>query len=396
MIFVGSDVHVRNTYFYATDGDGRRLAHGRVSNTGSELRSFCERLMAEVDGEVQPLRFVLESTTNSRAVQRQLQQAAGAAGFDEVRTDVLDARKLRIIAESVAKCDALDARVLNQLSRANLALPTCYMPDDEEFALREHLRARSDLVRMRTMLKNRVHAVLHRRGILTPQEGLFSKQGRKFLDEVPLDEAGRAITKRYLAALDQFEVLIDESNQDLQRVMRRPRWAKPAALLQTMPGIGLITALTILAELGDLKRFKNRSAVANYAGLVPVMRDSNSKHFSGGITHRGSAHLRHVLSEAAWTAVKRVPIYQALFERVAGRRGQQVAIVAVARRMLEDAVRMLWKDETFRFVPVIADSVQAGPDGHGTPRSDTSVRSVEAAQNAAPAAEAEVASSVAG
>jgi hypothetical protein len=78
-----------------------------------------------------------------------LRQAAAAAGFDDVAADVLDARKLRIIAESVAQCDALDARVLNQLSRANLKLPTCYLPDDEEFALREHLRARSDLVRMR-------------------------------------------------------------------------------------------------------------------------------------------------------------------------------------------------------------------------------------------------------
>ncbi len=389
MIFVGADVHVRNTYFYATDRAGERLAYGRVANTAAELREFCDRLMAEVDGEVQPVRFVLESTTNSRAVQRQLQQAAGAAGFDEVQADVLDARKLRIIAESVAKCDALDARVLNQLSRANLKLPTCYMPDDEEFALREHLRARSDLVRMRTMIKNRIHAVLHRRGILTPPDGLFRKDGRKFLDELPLDEAGRAIMKRYLTALDLFESLIDESDRDLKAVMRRERWAKPAALLQTMPGIGLITALTILAELGDRKRFKSRSAVANYAGLVPVIRDSNSKHYSGGITHRGSAHLRHVLSEAAWTAVKRVPVYEALFARVSSRRGKQVAIVAVARRMLEDAVRMLWKDEAFRFVPRRADSGKAGPDRHGTPCGDPSAK-------AAKAAPAEVASSVAG
>jgi len=389
MIFVGSDVHVRNSYFYATDLEGRRLGHGRVANDAAELRSFCERLLVESGGEVQPIRFVLESTTNSRAVQRQLQQAAGAAGFEQVQADVLDARKLRIIAESVAKCDALDARVLNQLARANLKLPTCYMPDDEEFALREHLRARSDLVRMRTMMKNRIHAVLHRRGILTPKEGLFTKDGRKFLDQLALDDAGRTIVQRYLSALDLFESLIDESDKDLKSVKRRPRWTKPAALLETMPGIGLITALTILAELGDLKRFKSRAAVANYAGLVPVIRDSNSKHYSGGITHRGSAHLRHVLSEAAWTAVKRVPVYEALFTRIAGRRGKQVAIVAVARRMLEDAVRMLWKDEAFRFVPVKSDAASNPSQPSGTPGSD---RSATATKHAG----AELASSVAG
>lgn len=389
MIFVGSDVHVRNTYFYGTDAEGRRCAHGRVGNSPSELRAFCEALLRGGGGEVQPVRFVLESTTNSRAVQGLLRQAAAAAGFDEVAADVLDARKLRVIAESVAKCDALDARVLNQLARANLKLPTCYLPDDEEFALREHLRARSDLVRMRTMLKNRIHSVLHRRGLLTPKEGLFSKDGRKFLEELALDQAGRAIAKRYLAALDQFEALIAESDKDLRQVMRRERWAKPAALLQTMPGIGVITALTILAELGDLKRFKSRAAVANYAGLVPVIRDSNHKHYSGGITHCGSSHLRAVLSEAAWTAVTRVPVYQALYERIAGRRGKQTAIVGVARRMLEDAVRMLWKDQAFRFVPVTSAAAKAAPGASGTPCGDPSA---PAAQAAPP----EVASSVAG
>lgn len=389
MIFVGADVHVRNSYLYATDFDGKRLAHGRVSNALAELRGFCEELIREVSGEVQPLRFVLESTTNSRPVQRLLRQAATAVGFEEVAADVLNARKLRIIAESVAKCDGIDSRVLNQLSRSNLTLPTCYMPDDEEFALREHLRARGDLVRMRTMIKNRIHSVLHRRGILTPKEGLFSQDGRKFLDELTLDDAGRTITKQYLTALDQFETLIDQSDKDLRQVMRQPRWAKPAALLQTMPGIGVITALTILAELGDLTRFKSRAAVANYAGLVPVIRDSNTKHYSGGITHCGSAHLRAVLSEAAWTAVKRVPIYEALFERIAGRRGKQIAIVAVARRMLEDAVRMLWKQEAFRFVPAIRDVAKTAPQANGTPCRDPSAP-------AAKTAKAEIASSVAG
>lgn len=335
------------------------------------------------------MRFVLESTTNSRPVQRLLRQAASAVGFEEVAADVLNARTRRIIAESVAKCDAMDGRVLNQLACSNLTLPTCSIPDDEEFALREHLRARSDLVRMRTMIKNRVHSVLHRRGILTPKEGLFSQDGRTFLDELALDDAGRTMTRQSRTALDQFETLIDQSDKDRRKVMRQERWAKPAALLQTMPGIGVITALTILAELGDRKRFKSRAAVANYAGLVPVIRDSNTKHDSGGITHCGSSHLRAVLSEAAWTAVKRVPVYEALFERIAGRRGKQVAIVAVARRMLEDAVRMLWKQEAFRFVPVTSDAANVASNAVGTPYRESSIR-------AAQAAKVEIAASVAG
>jgi transposase len=201
------------------------------------------------------------------------------------------------------------------------------------------------------MIKNRIHAVLHRRAILTPPRlDLFTTNGRAFLETLDLDEAGRFVLGEYLTVLEQLNAAVETSTQELKTLARRPRWAKPAALLQTMPGIGLITSLTILAELGDLSRFRGRAAVANYAGLVPVVRDSDSKSYRGGITHRGSAHLRHVLSEAAWMAVPRVPVYNDLFARVTSRKGKLTAIIAVARRLLEDAWTMLKKDEAFRLV----------------------------------------------
>jgi len=364
MIHTGADCHVRNSFYHITNEAGQILKRGRRPNTRVELREF----LSDFEGE--SMRVCLESTTNSRAMRRMLIDCGRQMGV-AMTVDVLDARKLRIIAESVAKCDKLDARVINELSRSNLRLPTCYMPDDEEFALREHLRARSDLVRIRTMLKNRIHAVLHRRTILTPPRmDLFTVAGRAFLDQVELDEAGRMIVTRYIEQLDQVDVLIRESTGSLRQLIKRPRWAKPAALLQTMPGIGLITALTILAELGDLSRFRSRAAVANYAGLVPVVRDSDGKHYRGGITHRGSSHLRCMLMEAAWMAVKRVPVYQGLFDRIQQRRGKAKAIVAVARRMLEDSWTILRKDEAFRYV---APSRPIA--GVETPRCDRSIAS---------------------
>jgi transposase len=335
------DVHVRNSYLHVTNPDGQVLKRGRCGNSLRELIDFLDPLDATA------MRVCLESTTNSRAIQQFLRQYGHQAGID-LTADVLDARKLRVIAESVTKCDKLDAKVINELSRSHLDLPVCYVPDDEEFALREHLRARTDLIRIRTMLKNRVHAVLHRRGILAPRTSLFTIAGRGFLDQVDIDEAGRTILDRYLAEIDHVERIVSESTGTLRELARRSRWAKAAALLQTMPGVGLITALTILAELGDLARFHSRAAVANYAGLVPVVRDSDGKRYRGGITHRGSSHLRHVMTEAAWMAVPRAPVYHNLFERVAARRGKAKAIVAVARRMLEDAWTMLRKDEAFR------------------------------------------------
>jgi hypothetical protein len=139
----------------------------------------------------------------------------------------------------------------------------------------------------------------------------------------------------------------------------------------TMPGVGLITALTILAELGDIDRFRGRDAVANYAGLVPVVRSSNEKHWSGGITHRGPRHLRAALVEAAWVGRAKVPAYAALYERIKVRSCAQKAIVALARRMLEDAWTMLKKGEPFRYAaPGWEDSDRRAPAEAGRDRAE--------------------------
>lgn len=361
MITVSMDVHVRNSFLHASDGAGSVLSRGRCSNSLLELGTFLAPVERAALAHDEPVYVVLESTTNSRGIAGMLAAYGREAGID-LTVDVLDSRKLRVIAESACKTDAIDARVLHELACSNLKLPICYMPDDEEFALREHLRSRSDLVRIRTMLKNRVHALLHRRAILTPQGDLFTANGREFLRQVSLDPAGRSIVDRYLAAVDHLDQAVTDSMADVRQLSRQPRWAKRVALLTTMPGVGLLTALTILAELGNLKRFTSRAAVANFAGLTPITRNSNEKHFSGGISHRGSKHLRAVLVEAAWMAVPRVPAYHDLFQRVEARKGSAIAIVAVARRMLEDAYTLLKKNDPFRYMTVsIAEANKKEP-----------------------------------
>lgn len=351
MIVVGMDVHVRNSYLHVTDDAGRRLKRGRVGNTLGEVAEF----LGDFEGE--PMAVSLESTTNSRAIAMLLERYGREADVD-LTVRVLDARKLRVIAESVCKNDKVDAAVLAELTASNLTLPTCYVPDDEVFALREHLRARSDLVRMRTMSKNRIHAALHRRGVLRPRGDLFTKTGRAWLEQLELEEAGRSIVDRYLAVVDHIDTQIKASTQQLHALMRSQRWAKPAAVLTTMPGVGPITALTVLAELGDWRRFRSRAAVANYAGLVPTQRSSNQVTRSGHITRRGPAHLRHTLTEAAWTAIRRVPRYDDQYQRIKARRGATIAIVAVARRMLEDMFTMLSKDTVFRLADPTTDQPQ--------------------------------------
>jgi transposase len=365
MLVVGLDLHVRNSFMHVENHTGQRLKRGRVNNSLADIAQF----LGEFEHSGETMRVVLESTTNSRAMFGLLNDYAKAARID-LTPQVLDARKLRVIAESVCKCDKLDAAVLAELARSQLKLPACYVPDDQVFALREHLRARSDLVRIRTMLKNRVHAVLHRRGVMQSGD-LFTRDGRKGLDALAMDPAGRSILDRYLSQLDSIDEAVTDSTKQLRELSRQQRFCKPLAVLCTMPGVGLITGLSILAELGDINRFKSRASVSNWAGLVPVIRDSNNKHFSGHITRRGSAHLRATLTEGAWQAIRRSKRYGSLFERISANKSKAIAIVAVARRMLEDAWMMLKKDEVFKEV----DEVFRDGESNDSPGQTATVKS---------------------
>src|SRR5688572_15006995 len=103
MIIVGMDVHVRNSFLHATDSGGRLLRRGRVGNSLAEVAQFLGVLEEQDDA----MRVVLESTTNSRAIHRMLGEYGRQAGVD-LQAQVLDARKLRVIADSVSKCDKLD------------------------------------------------------------------------------------------------------------------------------------------------------------------------------------------------------------------------------------------------------------------------------------------------
>jgi transposase len=349
MIDVAMDVHVRNSFVHATDGGGQVLVKGRTGNTLLELSEMLAPVERIAKDRAEPVRVTIENTTNARGMLLLAAKYGREAGLD-LSARAVDPRKMRVIAESVCKGDRLDAQVLNELARSNLKLPVCYFPDDQTFALREHLRARADLVRLRTMVKNRVHALLHRRAILPPSGDLFTKTGRAFLAQVELEQEGRELRERWLKAVEEIDRHIKASDRDLKRLAGLDRWREEAERLRSMPGVGPVTALTVLAELGDIHRFHSRAAVANYSGLVPVLRESNGKGYSGPITHRGPALLRAVLVQAAWMAVPKVPVYEAIFERIKARGGAQKAIVAVARRMLEDLWTMLKKKEPFRYV----------------------------------------------
>jgi transposase len=346
MIHVGLDLHQRNSYVKALTEEGQVMAGRRISHYDLEnLWQYLGQFGTERK------RVVFEATANARWMERLLK------ADPTIEPVAVTPHKVRIIAETVAKTDQIDAWVLASLSKMN-ALPRAWLPDAEVEDLRELTRHRVMLVRLRTRSKNRVNGVLVRRGLLRPWANIFGTLGRKWLTELELDTVMRMQVDQWLSLLDTYDQKIEGIENKLYHdYARRDRWRGDVELLMTMPGCGKLTALTILAELGDYRRFRRRSAVSSFAGLVPSSKRSDTSCRYGKITKRGSTALRDILVEVSITAVRKVPRYEKLYRRLKAAKSGNVGKVAVARQMLEDSWTMLMKQEPFRFMPIQAESL---------------------------------------
>ena len=148
----------------------------------------------------------------------------------------------------------------------------------------------------------------------------------------------------YLELIDHYSEQIQQQDRAVQQYTRSQERAK---WLMTIPGIGAYSAMMLLAEIGTIERFANKRALSNYAGLVPWVRESAEKRRSGGITRVGSPWLRWIMIEAAQTAVRTSPAVGRYFQRLSRRKHRNVAMVAVARKLLVAVWAMLQHGECF-------------------------------------------------
>jgi len=251
---------------------------------------------------------------------------------------------IKVLAKNEAKADRVDADRLGRFWLRGI-FPECYLATPEVRQLRERLRYRQAIVHVRTGIKNRVQAILHRQGVLHAFSDLFGKGGRAFLKTLDLPEASRLVLEGWLAQID----LLDEHLTVLESWMETHleedaviRW------LTTIPGIGKILAHVIRAEIGELvERFPNAKRLASYAGLAPLADDSADRHGRRHIVPACNHTLRWAFIEAAAGALKSKncpPRLRRLYHRLshANRANKQQAKVAVARELCE-LVYIIWK-----------------------------------------------------
>jgi transposase len=256
---------------------------------------------------------------------------------------LVNAHRTKQIAQSRCKTDKVDSRILMELLAIGF-LPTCYQPTPEERQLREKLRWRAHLVRYTTRMKVRIHSLLDKENLGLFQPNLFTIRGRKVLEELQLSPSRRALVDEHVKLLDSFEQMLKLEDAWVERMAKAD---KRAQLLVTIPGIGNLSALVILAELGDIKRFKTAAQVASYAGLVPSVYSSAEVRRLGALTKQGSRLLRWILVQCAWQAVRYSPVMRFHFTTVSRRRGRNAGVVSVARKLIQISYRVLRDEKPF-------------------------------------------------
>jgi len=240
-----------------------------------------------------------------------------------------DAAKIRASVVRKTKTDRRDARHILTLL-AEDRFPAIWVPDPTTRDLRALIAHRMRLVRLRTMLRNGVHAIaLNYR--LALGSSLFTRRGLVALRGLPLPRHTAQRRDESLELLTRLDTHIAQLDAQIAIVAA----ADPAACrLMTHPGVGPLTALATILVLGPVNRFPSSKHAVSYIGLAPAIASSAGKHHLGGITKQGNRLLRYVLGQAGQVALRRDADLHRLYYRVLHRRGQARAKVAVARVLL--------------------------------------------------------------
>ena len=313
---------------------GRPGSPGRADRVdGKALRAFVDSLGPEDE-------VAIEATYNTHAIVRLIEPYVK-------RVVVSNPQKTRAIAEAKVTTDKVDAEVLCQLLAADY-LPSVWVADQGTQALRRQVARRAHIVRQRTRLKNQVQSILHRNLVPRPPVAdLFGVKGRCWLGDqfLPADE--EVAVQALLRQLDFHAQELRIIDAALGRIALQSPEVKR---LMTIPGIDATIALSIVAAVGDFRRFRRPEQLVSYLGLNPRVKQSGGQPASHGrIAKQGRAHARGMLVEAAWVAVKTPGPLRAFFERVRSRRGMQIAVVATARKLACLCWTMIERGEDYAF-----------------------------------------------
>ena len=331
MNYIGMDIHKQFTVAVVKDEKGVKLAEEKFNSNKEQFATFLESY-APKETEI-----VIESTSVWEYVYDILESL-------NYRTKLANPFRTRAIASARIKTDSVDANTLADLLRANL-IAESYIPPKNIRILRDIVRARRTFVKHITQIKNKIHALLVKRGLSFPS-ATFSISTRLWLQDQN-DVSG--LLKHYIIILEDNERELKIIDEQIRTIASKNN---DAQLLMTIPGIAEIRALNISAEIGDISRFSSAEKLCSYAGLVPSVRQSgNTLHF-GRLIKQSCKSLKYYLIEASWNIVRtrESNSLQEFYKRLSKKKSKQKAVCAVARKLCCVIYSMLNKKREFIFL----------------------------------------------
>lgn len=329
MRFIGVDLHKSYAYVFELGQDGGKK-HYRVSIGNDELPAFLNSL--DQDAQV-----VVEASTNSFRFSEMLAPFAG-------RVVVSDPAQTRGALSQAAITDHKAAEALARLLQSNF-IREVWVPTPRTRALRSQVALYRDLSRMRTQFINRLKSLLQQE-FVPLKIGRIGPKSHALLDSQFKDQPE---LRFYLCSLARS---INHLNSELAKLeYALGAWTKisdDAQLLLTIPGMGVILAVTLLAQIGDIKRFPTAAKLCSYAGLVPQIYESGKTRRCGAISRAGRGSMRWALTLAVWGCSGRSQAIDDFKKRLGERRPKIVASTAAARKLLTVIWSMLTYRRTFR------------------------------------------------
>ena len=325
-ILMGCDQHRAQITTEWVDTSTGEICRARVRPAD---RAGVRRFLARFHGE--ELEVALEATTGWRFVVEELGRiGAGVHLADPAETAALRGNKKR------AKNDRADARHLCQLLMAG-RVPESWIPPDHILDLRARVRARHTLSEQRGEWQQRIQSVLYHHGC--PQRGdLINGRGLEWLAAQPLSACAREQVTIALAMIDALDIQLAPLDRELRGYARRQPGCKA---LTRHYGIGPLTAVTILAELGDVGRFSSSREAVRYAGIDITVHASDQRRAPGRLSRQGPPALRWALFEAAQCARRRSSPDHGYYLQAAERLGGNRACLSVARKLLKRSYHTL-------------------------------------------------------
>jgi len=331
--YVALDIHKHYCVVAGVEREGRVMLQAvRVEH--ADLEGWLKKNLLSTD------QVVIESTTNAWHVYDLLSPLVE-------RVVVANPIQVKQIAQARVKTDIRDTLILARLLAANL-VPEVWVPPAHVREMRQLLSQRRQLVETHTQIVNRMHSVAHR-------HHLKHERGQRFNEKTTSWQKDKV-----LSGMEQFQLELEMENRayiekQIQRISRevtkmchQKPWAQSMTYLMQLPGLGVITAMTVLAAIGDIHRFACAKHLASYSGLTPGWEQSGTKNRGKGVTKEGRKELRWAMVEVAQRAVKSDPVWKHRFQEMQKRMHRNQAIVAIARRLLELVWYVLTRRQPYR------------------------------------------------